>query len=149
MNELFADYMPEAWYEEAGLRKSAPLRTSSTVAKRMRRLKNRAKTASISFAASAALAIASLAVGDVSAATNALDVPPPQGIVVAPPPGAEDALGSVNESFAQLFSAFRSGTKLITNERTRQLAKAAAERRNARPDGWARRLASDVGDADD
>lgn len=151
MTELFADYIPEAWFDDAGLRKSGKLRTTSaTAVKRMRRWTNSVKQVSLSVAMSAALAFGSLSFAQNATASNALDIPvPPSMLRVAPPPSADASLGEINESFNELFAAFRSGTKLITTERTRELATKATARRNERPEGWAHKLATDVGDAND
>ena len=58
MSELFAHYMPEAWFDEAGLRKTGRLigGASATAIKRMKRWKHRAKDLSLRLAISAALA---------------------------------------------------------------------------------------------
>jgi len=150
MNELFADYIPPAWFDEKGLRRSRPLLgLSATAVKRMRRWKNSAKNLSLSVAVSAAVIAASVSFSQ-PAASNELDVPlPPDILRVAPPPPDGAPVGDVNKSFDELFAAFRSGTKLITNNRTRQLATSAARRRHIKPEDWARKLASDVKDADD
>ena len=151
MGELFANYVPQAWFDEAGLRKTSRTRgATATAIKRMRRWKNSVRGVSFPIAMSAALALTSMSFSQSVSANNALDLPvPPQMLAVAPAPGADASLGEINESFTQLFAAFRSGTKLITNARTRELATKAAARRNDRPEGWAHKLASDVGDAND
>ena len=151
MIDLFADYVPEAWFDDNGLRKAGPLLgASATAVKRMRRWKNSVKGASIFIAMSVALAIASVSFSQSATASNSLDVPVPSALArVAPPPAASASVGEINESFSELFAAFRSGTKLITNPHTRELATKAAVRRHDRPEGWAHKLASDSGDASD
>lgn len=150
MNELFADYIPDAWFDEQGMtRASLSLGLSATAVKRMRRWKNTAKGLAVSVAVSAAVMGGSVAFAQ-PAASNELAVPVPPSLVhVAPPPAEGSSLGEVNKSFDALFAAIRSGQALITNERTRTLATKAAAHRNQRPEGWSRKLASDTGEADD
>ena len=149
--ETFAEYIPQEWFDRAGLRISGHvLGKSATAIKRMRRWRNSVKGVSLSVALSASLALASVSFAQTAIASNGSDLPaPPELVRVAPPPAADASVGQINESFNELFVAFRSGIKLITNERTRELATKAAGRRGDRPEGWARKLASDVGDADD
>ena len=150
MNELFADYIPGAWFEKGAMRKSGLLGgLSTTAAKRMRRLKHTVRGVSVSLALS--FAVGSVALAATSGGTNGADLPLPPGVeqFVPPPPAQDASVGQVNESFDALFAAFRSGTKLITNDRTRGLANKAAARRGKQPDGWAKKLASDTGHAND
>lgn len=152
MIERFADYIPEAWFDEGGLRRSGRLLggVSKTAMKRMRRWRHQAKNLSVSVAISVALAAGSLAFAEGATASNALDIPVPPGMVqVAPPPGKGASIGEVNESFKKLFAAFRGGVELVNNEQTLKLAEKAAARRNERPESWARKIASDIGDAND
>lgn len=151
ITEAFSDYIPVAWFDETGSRIAGRVRDrSASAVKRLRRWKNTAKGASLVIAFSASLAIASMPTTAEASASNGLLLPvPPEIVQVAPPPSADASLGEVNESFIQLFSAFRAGTPLINNERTRQLAKKAADRRGNKPEHWARTLAKDVGEADD
>lgn len=151
MLELFSDYIPETWFDEDGLRKSGPLLgVSATAIKRMRRWKNSVKGVSLSIAASAVFVAVSMTIAQQATASNSLNVPiHPAMARVAPPPAATASVGEINESFSELFAAFRSGTRLITNPHTRELADKAAARRNDRPSDWAHKLASDVGDAND
>lgn len=150
MIDAFASYMPSRWFDEAGM--SKPGHAQGAVrAKRDRRWKNSSKKMSMSVVAAAALAVASVLVSEVATASSHVDFAAPPGMsAVGRAAGPDASLGQINESFEELFSAFRDGVKLITNERTLKLAEKASLRRNERPDqGWARRLASDVGEAND
>lgn len=151
ITEAFADYIPVAWFDETGARIAGRLRQrSATAVKRMRRWKNTAKGASLTVVFSASLALGSLSTTTDASASNGRDVPlPPEIVQIAPPPAPDAALGVVNESFDQLFNAFRAGLPLINNERTRQLATKSASRRGTKPKNWARNLAKDVRDAND
>lgn len=151
INEVFADYIPLTWFDETGARIASRVRDrSATAIKRMRRWKNTAKGVSFGLALSASFALGSVSTPAGASASNCLEVPvPPEIVRLAPPPGADAEVGEINESFIQLFDAFRAGAPLITNERTRQLAKKAADRRGTKPEHWARKLAKDAGDAND
>ena len=148
--ETFSDYIPDEWFDRAGLRIGGAIRTSSSAVKRMRRWKHSVKGASVAVAVSASLALGSVSLVQAAVASNGDELPaPPEIVRVAPPPEADATLGEVNSSFAELFVAFRKGVSLITNERTRALATKAAARRGDRPVDWARKLARDSGNADD
>lgn len=98
----------------------------------------------------AAIAISSLLLTDGAIASNLMAMAAPPGMSpIARAPGQDATVGEINESFKELFSAFRDGVKLISNDKTLRLAEKAAVRRNDRPNGWARKIASDVEDASD
>ena len=119
-------------------------------AKRERRWKHFAKKMSMSMVSAAALAMASVTVADQAIASNLMELPAPPGMSpLSRTPGPQATLGQVNDSFKELFAAFREGINLITNDKTHQLAEKAAVRRNDQPEGWARKLASDTKDASD
>lgn len=149
MFETFSSFIPGTWFDEAGMSKSGHAQYEY-LAKRERRWKHFAKSMSMSMISAAALALASVTVADRAIASNLTDFEAPPGMSpVGRAPGSEATLGQVNESFKELFAAFREGVNLITNDRTHQLAEKAAARRNERPKDWARKLASDTGDASD
>jgi hypothetical protein len=149
MLDTFSSFIPGAWFDEAGLSKGGHAQ-EETRAKRERRWTHSVKSMAISVISVAALAIASLFVSEGATASNLLAMVAPQGMSpVGRAPGPEATLGQINESFKGLFAAFREGVELVTNDRTLRLAEKAAARRNDRPKDWARKLASDVGDASD
>ena len=149
--ETFAEYIPDSWFDRAGLRISREATDrSATAIKRMRRWRHGVTGVAVSVAVSASLGMFSVSEGLAAVGSNGADLPaPPELVRVAPPPKAGASLGAVNDSFGELFVAFRSGTKLLSNSRSRELASRAAVRRGKRPEGWARKLASDSGTADD
>lgn len=149
MNEILSDYSPATWFGKGGL--TVPRREHEERSSRVdRKWRNKARALSLTLLAASAIAAISLSFSEVATASNAREILPPKGIsLVSTAPGPGATLGEINDSFNELFSAFRGGMRLITNSKTRDLAVKAAARRNIRPEGWARKIMSDVGDADD
>lgn len=149
MLDSFSSFIPNAWFDDAGMSKGGHAQ-GDLRAKKERRWKHSAKSMPVSVMAAAALAISSLLLAEGAIASNVMAVAAPPGLSpLGRSPGADATVGQINDSFKELFSAFRDGVKLITNDKTLRLAEKASERRDDRPKGWARKLASDVKDASD
>lgn len=149
MLDAFACYIPSRWFDDAGMSKGGGVQ-EDVRPNQKRRWKNSARSMPLSVAAAAAFAIASLMLAENATASNVMAIAAPGGVSpLKRSPGSGASVGQINDSFKDLFAAFRSGTKLITNDRTFQLAEKAAARLNDRPQGWSKKLASDVGDASD
>lgn len=149
MNEILSDYSPLTWFGAGGL--TVPRKEPEQRPPRVeRKWRNKARALSLTLLAAGAIAATSLTFSEAATASNVREILPPKGIsLVSAAPGPGATLGEINDSFNELFAAFRSGMRLITNSRTGDLAVKAAARRDIRQEGWARGLASDVGDADD
>ena len=149
MLEKFSNVIPGSWFDEAGMSKSGYARESFH-AKLERRWQHVAKKMSMSVVSAAALVMASLTISTDATASNLMEFAAPPGMSpLGHAPGPLASPGEINKSFKELFTAFREGANLITNDKTRLLAEKAAARRNERPEGWARKLASDTEDAND
>lgn len=149
MFDSFSSFIPTAWFDEAGLSKGGSAQ-EGVRAKRERRWSHSVKTIPMAVISAGVLAFSSLLVANQVTASNLSGLVAPEGLSpVGRAPGQDASLGQINESFKELFSAFRQGVALVTNERTLQLAQKATSRRNERPEGWAKKLASDVEDASD
>ena len=150
MNEILSDYSPTRWFSEGGLTVPRREEHEQKPSHGERKWRNKAKSISLTLLAASAIAATSLSLSQAATASNAQEILPPKGIsLISTAPGPGATLGEINDSFNELFAAFRGGMGLITNSKTRDLAVKAAARRNIRPEGWARKIASDVGDADD
>ena len=149
MLDSFSSYIPRAWFDDAGMSKGDRVQKEAR-SRNERRWKHSATSMFMTVISVAAFAISSLLLTDGAIASNVTKMVAPPGMSpLGRAPGPEATVGQINESFKELFSAFRDGVKLITNDKTLQLAENAAVRRNDRTKGWARKLASDVGDASD
>jgi len=151
MREKFADHIPDAWLDSSGLR-SFGRAYQEPALKHQPRWKHSTTRSALSVLAASGLLACTLAFTEGATASNLFAVPIPCDVSATPPgarPGA--SLGEINESFGELFDSFRRGVKMINNENTRRLAAKAASRRHEPRDvtEWARKLSSDVADADD
>ena len=149
MLENFSSFVPGTWFDEAGMTKGGHAQETFH-AKRERHWKHFAKKLYISIISASAFAISSITYVDLAIASNLAEFAAPPGMsAVGRAADSQATPGEVNESFKELFAAFRDGVNLITNVKTHELAEKATVRRNERPEGWARKLASDTKDASD